>query len=97
MKQKTTVYLPVNVKDGLPELHNNDIKENVFAISNTGLPFIAETIRLDGKLKDEHDYPSHAEYWLKKVEGYFFTEEELDKFLSEIKKQLKQILKNNEQ
>jgi len=81
---KQTVYLTVKVEDELPEMENNDIKDNVFAITRSGTSFIAETIRINGKLQDEHDYPSYAEKWLKPQEGYFFTPEELNQLLSDV-------------
>lgn len=92
---KQTVYIPVKVEDELPEIENTDIKDNVFAITNNNYKFIAETIRVNGKLQNEHDYPSYANEWLKECQLIIFTPEEYNQHIQEIIKQtLKTAAKN---
>jgi hypothetical protein len=82
--QKQTVFLPVNVKDELPE------ETGFYKTEEEGTSFFQ---RGDSTWwnNDTHFIKRFPEHWLKPQEGYFFTHEELNEYTQNV---IKQALEN---
>jgi hypothetical protein len=80
IKQKGIVYLPVKIEDELPkEKGHYGVKSRNLS---TGLELI-DDLQFDGEKFLE--VPNcQILFWLKPVEGFFFTEEEMENFLKQI-------------
>jgi hypothetical protein len=77
---KQTFYLPVNIKDELPQ------ESGFYKTEEEGTSFFQRGDKTwwnnDPSLV--HGKKRFPEHWLKPQEGYFFTQEQLNQFISDV-------------
>jgi hypothetical protein len=74
---KQTVYLPVNIKDELPQ------GSGFYKTEEEGTSFFQRGDKTWWN-NDVHGKKRFPEHWLKPQEGYFFTQEQLNQFISDV-------------
>lgn len=80
---KQTVYLPVKIEDELPTQEVCALNEHNMLVGH--LKHLGKgVIRPIVYVEDEHQEMGNITHWLKKQEGYFFTPEQLNQFISNV-------------
>ena len=80
---KQTVYLPVKIEDELPTQEVCALNEHNMLVGH--LKHLGKgVIRPIVYVEDEHQEMGNITHWLKQQEGYFFTPEQLNQFISNV-------------